>query len=131
MDDLRYQLFSVKGDEMNSTLLILREDTLRLHSVRANYQTAIWKRCLEPVPDIPTPVGHGWITDEAGNLSVIWMTIKPASDDILKLVACSCPKVCKLPQSSFLDTGMEITEMQKLFELKSRSLFSYYELKIT
>ena len=114
MDDLRYQVFSVKGDEITSTCLPPREDTLRLHSGRANYQAAVRKCCLEPLHDILTPGIHVWITDEAGSLTVIWMTVKPAPDDIQKLVACLCVMVCKLPKCSCLVTEMHCTEMCKL-----------------
>ena len=77
---------------------------------------AVWKCCLEPRPDIHTPVEHGWITEEAGNLAVTWMIISPAPDDILKLVTCSYAKVCKIPKYSCLAVGMHCTDMCKLQE---------------
>ena len=30
------------------------------HAARANYQVAMWKRCLEKDPQVPTPVGRVW-----------------------------------------------------------------------
>ena len=90
---MRYQIFSDKGDEINSTCLPPCEDTSQCPSVREKDQVAVWKHCLQSMSVIPSLVGHGWINDKVGSLTVIWMTIKPALDDILRFVACSCVKL--------------------------------------
>ena len=40
------------------------KDSLVLHSRRANYQTAIWRRCLQCAISPPSPVSHGWKLEE-------------------------------------------------------------------
>ena len=54
-----------------------------LHLKRANYQAAIWKRCLEPHPNVPSPHGHGWEVID-GEISILWMTQASAPDIIIK-----------------------------------------------
>lgn len=41
------------------------------HVHRVNYQVGIWKRALQPNPDIPHPVGHGWSLVN-GKLEPLW-----------------------------------------------------------
>ena len=38
-----------------------REDSLKQHIQRANYQAGVRRGALLPMPDIPEPDGHGWI----------------------------------------------------------------------
>ena len=52
-------------------------DTLLKHSLRANYQVAVWRRSLQRCPDIPSPVGSGWCTKD-GKLVIDWMGGQPA-----------------------------------------------------
>ena len=41
---------------------------------RCNYQVAIWKRALEPMPEVPAANnGHGWIAID-GILEPLWST---------------------------------------------------------
>ena len=53
------------------------------HAKRANYQVAIWKRCLEQDPQVPTAVGQGWKTEHEDG--VAWMNVKAAPEAILEL----------------------------------------------
>ncbi|XP_070534449.1 uncharacterized protein [Ptychodera flava] len=50
------------------------KDSLKLHTQRANYQTAIYRRCLQAKMDAPSPHGHGWIVQDS-ELSIQWMTL--------------------------------------------------------
>ena len=43
-----------------------------MHIQRANYQAMIWNNSLERYPEIPSPVGHGWVLDESGKLNYDW-----------------------------------------------------------
>ena len=45
---------------------------MRLHIMRANYQTLIWRQSDIAYVDIPSPIGNGWMTDEGGHLIVQW-----------------------------------------------------------
>ena len=61
VNDLRYRVFCAKNGDVESGQLPPCEDTLRQHTLRANYQAAIWRHSLESLPDIPEPsAGHGW-----------------------------------------------------------------------
>ena len=74
------------------------KDCLHLHALRANYQSAIWRRSLEVQPDIPSPIhGHGWELDDDGRLQVTWMTGAPAPESVLEFLACKCRTKCQLP----------------------------------
>ena len=70
------------------------------HCQCACYQTAVWKRALDAKPEIPSPIGKGWIQDkgDATALAIDWMEGLPAPDAVLELMSCSCTRVCKAPQ---------------------------------
>ena len=36
------------------------QDSLILHTKRANYQTMVWNKALEPCPSLPKPEDSGW-----------------------------------------------------------------------
>ena len=57
---------------------------LREHSLRANYQAAVWRRSLQRCPDIPSPVGSGWCTED-GKLVIDWMGDQPAPQAVLEV----------------------------------------------
>ena len=59
-NDLRYEIFRLKKGVAQSGQLPPCEDVLRLQAMRANYQAAIWRRCLEPYPIVPSPDERGW-----------------------------------------------------------------------
>uniref|UniRef100_UPI00358F43A1 uncharacterized protein isoform X2 n=1 Tax=Myxine glutinosa TaxID=7769 RepID=UPI00358F43A1 len=52
----------------------------------------IYKRSLQPIPDIPDPDGYGWMMEE--ELAIDWMTLPPAPDSVMELANCteSCKK---------------------------------------
>ena len=60
VNDLRYDLFCAKRGEIQSYQLPPCRDCLVKHAQRANYQAAIWRRCLEQDSKVPSPVGRGW-----------------------------------------------------------------------
>jgi len=43
------------------------KDALQLHIKRANYQTLVWKQCLNTHPQLPSPLSSGWH---------IWLMVK-------------------------------------------------------
>ena len=49
---LRYDLFCAKKGEVESHQLPPCIDCLQKHAQRANYQAAIWRRCLEQIPEV-------------------------------------------------------------------------------
>ncbi|XP_033638784.1 uncharacterized protein LOC117299363 [Asterias rubens] len=50
--------------------------------------TGIWKRSLQPTPEIPLPSNHGWKMKN-GNLLINWMTLPPAPDSVMEFANCS------------------------------------------
>ena len=64
-------------------LLPPTKDFLRKHVMRANYQTACWRRSLEQLMDLPNSVSYGWKTED-GSLAIGWCDLPPAPDTILK-----------------------------------------------
>ena len=57
VNELRYQLFCSKRGELESSQLPPCKDCLVMHTRQANYQAAIWNRCLDAQPDIPVRSG--------------------------------------------------------------------------
>ena len=68
---------------------------LRKHALRANCQAAIWERSLKRCPEIPSPLGCGWCTND-GKLAIDWMGILPASKAVLELLSCQCRRLASI-----------------------------------
>ena len=84
----RYNLFRL--GKHSDELLPPTKDSLKKQVMRANYQAAVWRRSLEQLQDLPTPVGKGWKLTEDGTLAIDLCDLPPAPDTILKTVQCSC-----------------------------------------
>ena len=113
VNKLCYQICARRA-EVDSSQLPPCEDCLSMHILRANYQAAIWRRCLEPSPFVPNPTDCGWTTDEDGNLVVEWMRGSSAPDAVLQLLSCKCVRSCKLPVCTCLSDGLKCTDMCRL-----------------
>ena len=50
VNELRYQLLCAKRVELDSSQLPPSKDCLLMHTLRATYQAAIWRHCLEAQP---------------------------------------------------------------------------------
>ena len=99
VNELRYLLFCAKSGEIESHQLPPCRDCLVQHALRANYQAAIWRKCLEQNPSIPYPVGKGWKIEKEScddHLVVHWMTGQPTPQVILDLLCkeVRATKVC-------------------------------------
>ena len=114
VNELRYQIFCARRGEVESSQLPPCEDCLFMHVLRANYQAAIWRRCLQSRPIVPCPTGHGWATDDDGELVIDWMKGSPAPEAVLQLLACKCERTCKLPDCTCLANGLKCTDMCRL-----------------
>ena len=90
-----------------------------MHSLRANYQAAIWRRSLQSYPQIPTPVGHGWFQND-DNLAIKWMSREPAPKALLEFLSCSCKKSCKPPTCTSSSNGLKCTDMCRLGNCENR-----------
>lgn len=111
VNDLRYQLFCTKRGEVDPSQMPPCRDCLFMHILRANYQAAIWKCCLQTRPVVPNPTECRW-TDDDGKLAIHWMSTAP--DVVLELLACKCVRSCKLPNCTCLANGLACTDMCKL-----------------
>ena len=83
VNKLRYAMFTQKfkpkqghllssSDGVGLSLLPPGKDSLRMHIIRANYQTYIWNNSKVCNPGIPSPDGDGWVLDEYGHLVYEW-----------------------------------------------------------
>ncbi|CAM4730908.1 unnamed protein product [Leuciscus chuanchicus] len=109
--------------EIESHRLPPCKDSLRQHTLRANYQAGIWKRGSEKDPQVPSPVGRGWKmeTEEEGEQLVLhWMEGQPAPEAVLDLLACNCTKNVSLPRCMCLANGLRCTDMCKLTECENQ-----------
>ncbi|CAH3160564.1 unnamed protein product, partial [Porites evermanni] len=70
-------------------------------------------RLLQRCPDIPSPVGSGWCTED-GRLVIDWMGGQPAPQAVLELLSCQCSRSCKLPSCSCILNGLKCTDMCRL-----------------
>ena len=57
---------------VDMSLLPPCRESLKMHVRRANYQALIWKKANEATPSIPGPDGHGWNTNNEGELEICW-----------------------------------------------------------
>ena len=78
---LRYKIFCSKKGNIDCEKLPPCFSSLYQHSLRANYQSRIWKLCTESNPIIPSPNSNGWKL-ENGDISIVWMTCKPAPEEV-------------------------------------------------
>lgn len=108
---LRYKLYSSRHGKLEAKSIPPCFDSLQLHSSRATYQTHIWRNCLIPKPEIPTPIGNGWKVDEDNSICIKWNNVKPAPDEVLELLFCTCPRKC-IEDSSCpcVDNGLPCTD---------------------
>ena len=116
INDLRYLLLCSRNGDIESHQLPPCQDALKQHARRANYQAAIWKRSISGDYHVPSPVQHGWEIRKEGGLDILdvnWMTIPPAPDAILELLACKCPKECKLLDCICMQNRLKCTDMCK------------------
>ncbi|KAJ8030340.1 hypothetical protein HOLleu_26725 [Holothuria leucospilota] len=110
-NEARYNIFKLNA--RSESAMPPNQDALRKHILRANYQAAIHKACLKQFPDVPSPIGHGWVISE-NELSIDWMDLPPAPSGILEYVQCSCKKSkCRQRTCSCTQSGLPCTDLCK------------------
>ena len=71
-------------------------NSLYHHIERANYQTMAWKRCLQPIQELPSPSNNGWEESENEGLKPVLMSQDAAPEGLVELTVCKCQKsACK------------------------------------
>ena len=66
---------------------------------------------------MPSPNSKGWKFEASSGqeeLKVDWMDGSPAPETVLELLACNCPRICRLPQCSCMVNNMKCSELFKL-----------------
>ena len=110
VDSLRYELHYAKGGKIAPEALPPCQSSLRLHMSRANYLAAIWRRATEACPDIPSSHGHGWNVSSS-TVEFIWLGSKPAPEEVLELLSCTCKCRCAEDTCCCLKAGLKCTDM--------------------
>ena len=109
---LRYELYCANGGKVDPDALPPCRMSLRLHMKRANYQAAIWKRAVIPHPGVPSPHGHGWkVCSTLKLVEFVWLGTKPAPEEVLELLSCTCKRVCSVETCCCLKAGLKCTDM--------------------
>ena len=127
VNDLRYDMFCAKIGEIQSYQLPPCRDCLVKHAQRANYQAAIWRRCLEQDPKVPSPVGRGWKIEEEEGVeqlvvhSLHWMDEQPVPQAVLDLLACNCTWKCSLHRCVCLPNELKCTDMCRLQDCENQA----------
>ncbi|CAM1318477.1 Uncharacterised protein r2_g2648 [Pycnogonum litorale] len=115
VNSLRYHMFCAKKGQIESGQLPPCEDSLMQHTLRANYQAAIWRRSLENLPAVAAPsAGHGWELDDGGSFTIRWMSGLLAPDVVLNLISCTCRRMCRPSDCSCILNGLKCTVVCKL-----------------
>ena len=112
VDVLHYEIHCVKGGKVEPEALPPCESSLRLHVTTANYQAAIWKRAIVPIPVILYPGGHVWKVDNISNVvKFVWFGFKPAPEEVLELLSCTCKRACTVDNCCCLKAALKCTDM--------------------
>ena len=114
VNECRYLMFCTQKGEGDSSQLPPCHDTLYQHSLRANYQAAIWRSSLQQEIEIPDPSGFGWVQEDDNTLGVKWMTGLPAPQVVLDLLNCDCRRACIVPHCTCISNGLKCTLMCRL-----------------
>ena len=107
VNECRYRIFCTKNSPTNT--LPPCQDALHKHTMRANYQAAIWCRALEPRPELPSPIHHGW-GRTADGIKVDWMSLPSAPKALLELIICGCTGNCTTGHCSCKQNAISCTE---------------------
>ena len=71
------------------------------HANRALYQALIWVKSLEPIQNLPSPAGFGWIKSAEGVWKIFWTLQSTTCKELEVLVSCKCQKVAGCAGTSF------------------------------
>ena len=107
VNKLRYSKFCATNAQSNR--LPPTKDALKKHTLRANYQAAMWKLALYPKPEIPSLNGHGWIVEDNAT-RIDWMDQLPAPLSVLEYISCRCTDNCSSGRCSCCANGLPCTD---------------------
>lgn len=84
-------------------------DVIRRRKQNGAYQAFVWHQCLVAAPIVPSPFNHGWemVDDE---ITIKRNTVKPAPEEVLVLMCCTCSKKCVPETCSCIANGLFCTD---------------------
>jgi uncharacterized LabA/DUF88 family protein len=107
VDSARHILFSRTG---KSEAMSPTSDALRFHLMRVHYQAMVWRNAHCAIPNLPDPVGNGWMRSDGG-LEPILMSLSPIPEGCLDVISCGCNKQCVTQRCKCRKSGMTCTSM--------------------
>ena len=87
VNELRYILFNKVDAKIEN--LPPTKDALTQHIRRVNYQTLVWRQCLDSKPELPSPLNSGWVLIDH-QLNPVLFTQDPVSVECVQLVKRNC-----------------------------------------
>ena len=81
---LRYDLYCAKGVKVEPEALPPCRSSFKLHALRANYQSAVWRRAIFPPSNVPSSHVYGWDICENA-ITIQRLASEPAPEEILEL----------------------------------------------
>ena len=87
----RFMLFSLakKPEPLPPT-----SDVLKLHIMRAHYQSMVRKLANCSQPNLPSPTDSGWKYEDGIHI-LIMMSLQPIPESCMELVSCQCKTGCQ------------------------------------
>ena len=68
--------------------------------------------CCCTKAEIPSPNDHGWkINNDNDEINILWLGIKPAPDEVLELLSCTCRRVCSEDSCCCMKALLKCTDM--------------------
>lgn len=99
----------------------------RLHVTHANYQAALWRRAVFPLPHIPSPHGHGWEVNSTSNIvEFVWLGSKPE----LELLSCTCKSACTVEKCCCLKL-VSSAPTCALFSVRTWQPMMMFDMRVT
>ena len=111
VNELRYKMYCSKNGKIESEMLPPCQNALKQHMLRANYQSAVWRRALESNPIYPSIEDHGWKMTTTKRIEIQWMTCRPAPVEVLDLLSCDCKHGCQPEKCSCLTNILKCTDL--------------------
>lgn len=108
VDKARVVLFSKAG---KPEALPPTSDALYLHTLRAHYQTLVWKQAHRSEPLLPDPVTMGWNRTDDNKLRPVLMTKDPIPKACGEIISCSCRTGCTTSRCSCKKSSLFCTSV--------------------
>jgi len=98
VNKLRYDLFKARyqpksakktfmiDEGIDMSLLPPCRSSLKMHIMRTNYVTTIWKQAHVAEPKLQSPDGSGWKIDQTGNITVEWNSSSIMPQDLIDVI---------------------------------------------